>query len=86
MCSRVPRREHDVREVLTRHVGLESSEDNKARESFLQNELHIPPKWIHHAKVTLRGFAKLIQSEITLEVVEWVQVSLREKNWKILPK
>ncbi len=65
-CNAFSRREHDVREVLTRHVGLESSEDNKARESFLQNELHIPPKWIHHAKVTLTGFARLKISVITL--------------------
>ena len=39
--------------MLIRHIGLDNTEDYKLREKFLEDDLHIPPKWIHFAKVTL---------------------------------
>ncbi|KAI0224301.1 Nuclear pore complex protein Nup98-Nup96 [Lamellibrachia satsuma] len=47
-------RECEVRQVLTRHIGLDNTEEYKLREKFLEDDLHIPPTWIHFAKA-VRG-------------------------------
>ncbi|XP_022108489.1 nuclear pore complex protein Nup98-Nup96-like isoform X2 [Acanthaster planci] len=44
------RREDVVRQLLQRQCLLKRSEENAAKERFLVNQLHIPPKWIFEAK------------------------------------
>ncbi len=47
----VHRREHVVREVLSRQCSLLRSEENAAKEQFLIHRLNVPVTWIHEAKV-----------------------------------
>lgn len=45
------RRETAVRRLLDRHATLEKTPENESIETFLIENLHIQPSWIHEAKV-----------------------------------
>ncbi len=45
-------REHVIQNVLQHHVTLNSEgEEDRQREDFLTQKLHLPTQWIHQAKV-----------------------------------
>ena len=46
-------RELSVRQLLERHLVLDSDKEAKQREAFLQERLNVPAEWIHQAKVVM---------------------------------
>ena len=53
------RRETSVRDLMCKHISIESSDQDAVIEDFLHLHLNIPKTWIHLAKVKFNMSSKV---------------------------